>query len=65
MSFPWSLMQNPSAAIMTADMYYLSCKTENSIQNLSWLLKQKETYLITALLPKNTNCWCKNNIFLK
>ena len=63
--FPWSLMQNPSTVITTANMYYLSVKTENSIQNFSWL---QETYLMILLLSKkkkNANLRCKNNIFSK
>ena len=46
------LMQNPSTAATTANTYYLSIKAENSIQNFSWLLKYRETYFMTTLLPK-------------
>ena len=64
-----SLMQNPSTAATTANTYYLSIKAENSIQNFSWLLKYRETYFMTTLLPKqnkkNANFRHKNNIFLK
>lgn len=62
-------MQNPSTVATTANMYYLSIKAENSIQNFSWLLKYRETYFMTTLLPKknkkNANFRHKNNIFLK
>ena len=46
-------------------MHYLSIRTKKSIQNFSWLLKHKETYLIIVLLLQNVTFTHKDNIFLK
>lgn len=47
----WSLMQNPSTAITAANMYYLRVLRQE-IVDFTWLLKHKEIYLMTVLLPK-------------